>query len=90
MISVAATTTAVYVAGGGDGGNFVAFDPATAAVDWRGGTNGNAQAITVMNGVVYVGGHFTNYCGPQVGQEVCTTPTERDKLLAVERHHRRA
>ncbi len=83
VISITATATAVYVAGGGDGGNFVAFDPATAAVSWRGGTNGNAQAIAVMNGVVYVGGHFTDYCGPSVGQELCTTPTEREKLLAV-------
>jgi hypothetical protein len=84
VISIAATATGVYVAGGGDGGNFVAFDPATAAVDWRGGTDGNAQAITVMNGIVYVGGHFTSYCGATVGAEVCPNPTERDKLVAVD------
>jgi outer membrane protein assembly factor BamB len=83
VISIAATATGVYVAGGGDGGNFVAFDPATAAVDWRGGTDGNAQAITIMNGIVYVGGHFTSYCGATVGGEVCPEPTERDKLVAV-------
>jgi nitrite reductase/ring-hydroxylating ferredoxin subunit len=84
VISVAADTDDIYVAGGGEGGNFVDFDPDTAADDWRGGTNGNAQAITVLNGVVYVGGHFTNYCGPIVGAEVCTQPTTRDKLLAVD------
>jgi hypothetical protein len=83
VISIAATATGVYVAGGGDGGNFVAFDPTSAAVDWRGGTDGNAQAITIMNGIVYVGGHFTSYCGATVGAEVCPNPTERDKLVAV-------
>ncbi len=83
VISIAATATGVYVAGGGDGGNFVAFDPATGAVKWRGGTDGNAQAITTMNGIIYVGGHFTSYCGAIVGAEVCANPTERDKLVAV-------
>ena len=52
------------------------YDPATAAVSWRGGTDGNAQAIAVMNGVVYVGGHFTDYCGPSVGQS-CARPPPR-------------
>ena len=84
VIDVAADGSAVYVAGGGDGGNFVAFDPSTGVVDWRGGTNGNAQAITVTNGVVYVGGHFTTYCGARTGQETCTKATGRKKLLAVD------
>ena len=51
---------------------------------WKGGTNGNVQAITVVGGIVYVGGHFQNYCGPVSGQHTCSTPTPREKLLAVD------
>ncbi len=84
VISVAASSDSVFVAGGGDGGNFVAFDPSSAVVMWRGGTNGNAQAVTIVGGVVYVGGHFTDYCGATVGAETCAKPTDRLKLLAVD------
>jgi len=72
------------VAGAGGGGNFAAFDPATGNQKWLGGTNGNVQAITVVGGEVYVGGHMQFYCGPQHGQHTCTNPIARDKLLAVD------
>ena len=90
VISIAATATGVYVAGGGDGGNFVAFDPATAAVISRGGTDGNAQAITVMNGIVYVGGHFTNYCGPTVGPRAVHRRHPAREAAGGRCHHRGA
>ena len=85
VIGLAADAAGVYVAGAGGGGNFAAFNPATGAQMWQGGTNGNVQAIGVTSGgFVYLGGHFQTYCGPQHGQHTCTTPIPRNKLLAVD------
>jgi hypothetical protein len=84
VIGLAADANGVYVAGAGGGGNFAAFSPTTGASLWVGGTNGNVQAIGVVSGVVYLGGHFQTYCGPQHGQHSCTTPIARNKLLAVD------
>jgi hypothetical protein len=84
VIGLASDANGVYVAGAGGGGNFAAFNPATGAQKWLGGTNGNVQAIAVAGGEVYVGGHMQFYCGPQHGQHTCTNPIARDKLLAVD------
>lgn len=84
VIGLASDAAGLYVAGAGGGGNFAAFDPATGRTLWVGGTNGNVQAIGVVRGVVYLGGHFQTYCGPQHGQHTCTTPVTRNKLLAVD------
>jgi hypothetical protein len=84
VIGLTADKAGLYVAGAGGGGNFAAFNPNTGASLWVGGTNGNVQAIGVVGGVVYLGGHFQTYCGPQHGQHTCTTPITRDKLLAVD------
>jgi hypothetical protein len=84
VIGLTSDKSGLYVAGAGGGGNFAAFDPATGASKWVGGTNGNVQAIGVVSGVVYLGGHFQTYCGPQHGQHTCTNPITRDKLLAVD------
>ena len=84
VIGLATDAHGVYVAGAGGGGNFAAFNPATGSMMWQGGTNGNVQAIGVVGGFVYLGGHFQTYCGPQGGQHTCTNPIPRDKLLAVD------
>jgi hypothetical protein len=84
VIGLATDAHGVYVAGAGGGGNFAGFNPATGSVMWQGGTNGNVQAIGVVGGFVYLGGHFRTYCGPQGGQHTCTNPISRDKLLAVD------
>lgn len=82
VIDLAADTHGVYVAGAGGGGNFAGLSP-TGGLMWQGGTNGNVQAIAVVGGTVYIGGHMQFYCGPQHGQHTCTNPIARDKLLAV-------
>jgi len=83
VIDLAADSKGVYVAGAGGGGNFAGLSLA-GAQKWQGGTNGNVQAIAVVGGIVYVGGHMQFYCGPQHGQHTCTNPIARDKLLAVD------
>jgi len=82
-LAVAADARAVYVGGGGTGGNVVAYNPASGARLWHTGTDGNVQALAAAGGEVYVGGHFENSCGPGAGAEVCKTPRARSKLLAV-------
>jgi len=84
VVDLAVDSTGVFVAGAGGGGNFANLNPTTGAVAWQGGTDGNVQAVAVMDGVVYIGGHYTNYCGPQSGQHTCTNPITRLKLLAVD------
>jgi outer membrane protein assembly factor BamB len=84
IVDMAADTNGVYVAGAGTGGNFGGFDPTTGKMNWQGGTDGNVQAVTVLDGSVYVGGHYQNYCGPQGGQHTCTNPIKRLKALAVD------
>jgi hypothetical protein len=84
VVDLAVDSTGVFVAGSGGGGNFADLNPSTGAIVWQGGTDGNVQAIAVLDGEVYVGGHYENYCGPQGGQHTCTTPVKRLKLLAVD------
>jgi len=84
VVDMSVDSQGLYIAGAGGGGNFAALNLSTGAVGWQGGTDGNVQAIFVMNGEVYVGGHYKNYCGPQGGQHTCTTPIVRLKLLAVD------
>jgi PQQ-like domain len=83
-LAVAADSNAVYAGGGGNGGNLVAYNPATGTRLWHLGTDGNVQALTASGGEVYVGGHFENSCGLVPGAEVCARPTARSKLLAVD------
>jgi hypothetical protein len=84
VVDLAVDSSGVFVAGAGGGGNFANLNPSTGAIAWQGGTDGNVQAIAVLDGEVYVGGHYSNYCGPQGGQHTCTTATKRLKLLAVD------
>lgn len=84
VVDMAVDSTGVFIAGAGGGGNFARLDPGTGAIAWQGGTDGNVQAITVLDSEVYVGGHYSYYCGPQSGQHTCTNPIKRLKLLAVD------
>ncbi len=87
VVDMAVDSTGVYVAStgsnGGNGGQVLAFNPSTGAQNWIGGMDGNVQAVAILNGLVYVGGHFANYCGAVPGSNVCRTPTVRNHLLAL-------
>jgi outer membrane protein assembly factor BamB len=84
VVDLAVDSSGVFVAGAGGGGNFANLDPTTGALVWQGGTDGNVQAIATLDGEVYVGGHYDNYCGPQGGMHTCATAVTRHKLLAVD------
>ena len=84
VVDMAIDSTGLFIAGAGNGGNFADLSPTTGAITWQAGTDGNVQAIAVLDSEVYVGGHYGNYCGPQGGQHTCTAPIKRLKLLAVD------
>ena len=83
VVSLGVDNNGVYVGGIGDGGNFAAFDLSTGATKWEGGTDGNVQAVALYDGIVYVGGHYDNYCGAAPGSHLCPTPQPREKALAI-------
>ena len=83
LIDVSSDRDGVYAAEAGAGGNFAAFNPATGRLLWRGGTDGNVQAIASLAGMVYAGGHYENYCGPHPGAHTCNPAVRRLKMLAV-------
>jgi hypothetical protein len=58
VFALSATGTRVYTAEGGPGGAVGAYNTATGARAWRVKGDGDAQAVAVMGGTVYVGGHF--------------------------------
>ncbi len=84
VVDMAVDASGVFIAGAGGGGNFADLNLTTGAMVWQGGTDGNVQAIATLDGIVYVGGHYDNYCGMQGGQHTCNTSIQRHKLLAVD------
>jgi PKD repeat protein len=87
--SVVASPTAVYVGGNGAGGHAGGFTTAGAQL-WRFQTDGGVQAVYLLGGVLYVGGHFDNVCtgdtdGPTNGFHcpAGTVGATRHKLVAI-------
>jgi PKD repeat protein len=69
--SVVATTSTVYVGGNGAGGHASSFTSGGTQL-WKFQTDGGVQAVYLLGGVLYVGGHFDNVCtgdsaGPTTG-----------------------
>jgi len=69
-----AVGTNLYGAGGGGGGKAFAVNLATGAKVWEKKTDGNVQAVDVLNDTPYFGGHFLKYDGTVVAQLVRADP----------------
>jgi hypothetical protein len=87
VFSLALAGKTLYVSGAGNGGHVAAYTFKTNHRRWIALTDGDVRAITLRQGVVYVGGHFNNYCigGANDGQNPlhCTNPSGRRKFLAL-------
>ncbi|MGH3471559.1 MAG: hypothetical protein ACRDPG_05890 [Nocardioidaceae bacterium] len=61
VMAVAATTSQIYAAADGPGGNLLATS-LDGTLQWLLTTDGGFQAVTVLGDTVYAGGHFGNAC----------------------------
>jgi hypothetical protein len=76
----------LFVGGAGNGGHVAAVTFKTSHARWDVLTDGDVRAITLRKGIVYVGGHFNNYCQGHAGTGnplLCTTNVGRRKFLAL-------
>jgi dipeptidyl aminopeptidase/acylaminoacyl peptidase len=78
----------VFAAGDGSGGHIGSFDMSGNRL-WTQQTDGGVQAIAVIDGTVYGGGHFDNVCvgvtdGPTSGFHCPQTQAKREKLVAID------
>jgi hypothetical protein len=76
----------LYVGGAGNGGHVAAYAFKTSSRRWAALTDGDVRAITLRQGILYVGGHFNNYCqgGTGTGTPLaCNTNVGRRKFLAL-------
>lgn len=79
----------LFAAGDGSGGHIGAFVLADGTREWTQQTDGGVQAITIMDGVIYGGGHFDNVCdgvvdGATSGFKCPTNLATRHKLVAID------
>jgi hypothetical protein len=61
VYNIALGPTGIYAAEGGQGGRAIAYST-TGAIQWTFTTDGDVAALTYLNGVLYVGGHFDHAC----------------------------
>ena len=64
VIDLAASSSQIFIAGGGPGGRAAAFNRNTASKQWEIKSDGNFQAVDVDDGrYVYFGGHYESIEG---------------------------
>ena len=78
----------LFGAATGNGGEALSLNIETGTLNYVEGFNGNVVDVAVTDGVLYMGGHFSDYCGPIPGSNfVCAGlpgSASRDKLAAVD------
>ena len=76
----------LFAAGTGNGGTALSLNIEDGTLNWQAGFNGNVVGIGVTDSVVYIGGHYSTYCGPVPGNNfVCEGrpgSADRAKLAA--------
>ncbi|HEU0195446.1 MAG TPA: hypothetical protein VFQ71_14670 [Gaiellales bacterium] len=83
VVSLVVSGSTLYAGWTGNGGSFGAYNGTTGQLLWQGGVDGNVQGVGLAGGLLYVGGHFDNYCGLVQGTNNCRSTTPREHLLAV-------
>ncbi|HUR01290.1 MAG TPA: hypothetical protein VM347_02010, partial [Nonomuraea sp.] len=86
VYAVAADAAGTYAGAGGSGGHLWVWNPdGSVRHDYQ--TDGGVEGIAVMNGEIYAGGHFTNYCLNDAGHKttkfICDRPLLRRKLFSI-------
>jgi hypothetical protein len=74
----------LFGAATGNGGSMIAWNIGDGTLKYQEGTNGNVVDMAVLDGIVYIGGHFSGYCGQVPGNNFCTVQANRNKLIAVD------
>jgi outer membrane protein assembly factor BamB len=87
VIDLVVTKSRVYVAEAGNhGGGLAAVDRRNGRKLWEERMDGDVQAVTVIGGDIYIGGHFDNWCfdDQQNGSGDCQTPGQqlRERVAA--------
>ena len=67
VINFAQDGNTLVAAGTGNGGTALSLNMEDGTLNWQAGFNGNVVGVGVTDGVVYVGGHYSTYCGPVPG-----------------------
>jgi Domain of unknown function (DUF5122) beta-propeller len=88
VIGFAQDGNTLFASGTGNGGTALSLNMEDGTLNWQGGYNGNVVGIGVTDGVVYVGGHYSTYCGPVPGNNFFCAgrpgSAARSKLSAVD------
>jgi hypothetical protein len=84
VYGIAVSPTGVYAAHGGRGGKVIGY-ALDGTTRWTMTMDGNPQALTMLSGTLYIGGHFDNICASETtgSQGTCADgQTARVKLAA--------
>jgi hypothetical protein len=73
--------TELFAAAGGSGGHSVAWNLSTGAQQWTGFGDGDAVAVELQNGVLYIGGHMTTWGGVPTGHIFAVDPATGVRIL---------
>jgi hypothetical protein len=88
LLAFSQVGSTLYGAGTGNGGSGISWNMETGTLNYIEGFNGNVVGIGVADGELYLGGHYSEYCGPIPGSNfVCAGlpgSAARDKLTAVD------